>query len=680
MFVVAKELVGLPGLPATTKGIRQALSRFSCGCPDLVRKRQGTKALEYHIDCLPEQARELVRQRQYHQVIEQSAGAVVRSPVRASDSLKARKELEVMRKCPVLLDNRVKSLNDQQKRIADARAALVNEVVRLMDTFHETRKAAVEVIATGAQAGTLPEPVQQAAELANARKGATRRGVSIRALQGWVSDYLAASTPAERLAVLAPGKVKAVEPAKLPWLGAFLAFYRQPSRPSVESAYEDFAAAWAAQHAGNEAMMVMMPSIAAVRRALRKIPKAELQRGRVTGAEYKSLLPFIRRDWSTLPVNGAWIGDGHGMKMEAIHPETGKPFKPEITLVIEGPTRLVVGWSLALSESQVAVGDAIRHAVSQYGVPLIYYSDNGGGEKNKVFDADITGIFSRLGIDHQTGIPGNPQARGIIERLNREIPMRVAKKFGSYVGKSGDRETQRVYRKKTDSAVNAIEKGRELTPEQQLYIAKVPTWEQLIAEIEVQVARHNSRPHDSLPKRENGQHWSPQAYRKHLIERDSIEIDYLTSAELHEMFRPEIVRTAVRGEVRVFNNLYFNTELACVEGEKVRVCFDIHDPHSVIIRKMDGTWICDAIWDGNKVDAFPKAHIEKLKEQRVKRRKDRLATQLRRVEEELTPVLEHKENTDFSKFMPLETEEKEVVPRKVSIFHEWDDYLDAGNH
>ncbi|OFC61626.1 Mu transposase C-terminal domain-containing protein [Candidatus Erwinia dacicola] len=78
------------------------------------------------------------------------------------------------------------------------------------------------------------------------------------------------------------------------------------------------------------------------------------------------------------------------------------------------------------------------------------------------------------------------------------------------------------------------------------------------------------------------------------------------------MFKPEVKRVAVRGEVRGFNNRYFSTELATVEGEEVRVCFDIHDPHSVIVRRMDGSWVCDAIWDGNKVDAFPKPYVEAL--------------------------------------------------------------------
>ncbi|RAP64303.1 Mu transposase C-terminal domain-containing protein, partial [Candidatus Erwinia dacicola] len=119
--------------------------------------------------------------------------------------------------------------------------------------------------------------------------------------------------------------------------------------------------------------------------------------------------------------------------------------------------------------------------------------------------------------------------------------------------------------------------------------------------IESQIERHNNRPHRSLPERDSGQHWSPLAYRNHVIKQEQEEIQFLTSSELHEMFRPEQICTARRGEIQLFKNIYFSTELACVEGEEVRVCFDIHDPHSVIVRRMDGSWICDAIWNGNKV-------------------------------------------------------------------------------
>lgn len=663
MFFTVNELAGLPGLPGTLPGIRMAMNKRAAGFPERVRKRAGTKAFEYHVDCLPDAAREVVMQRQINKVLEQqsTSDTQVATVERRRDVAKANVELEIMRKCPALLERKLGSLTDKQKQIADARMALVQEVFKLMKTLGETRKSAVEIVATRSREGTLPPAAKGAAEFANARKGKTRSGISVRALQGWVSDYQSANTPGEKLAVLAPGQppVKPVE--AYPWMANFLRWYRTPNRPSVAEAWEDFRDEWAMAHHGNELMMSQLPSLDNVRYALKKIPKAERERGRITGAEYKSLLPFVRRDWSVLPVNGVWVGDGHGIKMEVINPKTGKPFMPEITLIIEGLTRVVVGWSLARSESRIAVGDAIRHAVSQFGVPLVYYSDNGGGEKNREFDADITGIFSRLGIDHPTGIPGNPQARGIIERLNKEIPARAARKFGSFVGKSGDRETQRIYQKQKASAVNAIERGKPLNAIQKAVLQKVPTWTQLIEEIERQVQRHNNRPHSSLPVRENGEHWSPLAYRNHMIAQTGAEIVFLTRAELHEMFRPEEICTARRGEIHLYKNIYFSTELGAVEGEKVRVCYDIHDASSVIVRRMDGSWICDAIWNGNRVDAFPVPVAEQREKKSIQRSVKNLETQIERKKELLAPPLEVRPELDISRFMPAENSGRQKI-------------------
>ncbi|MFN1148660.1 Mu transposase C-terminal domain-containing protein [Serratia liquefaciens] len=655
MFLTATELMGVAGLPTTTKGMRQALKRFSGDHVDFVRMRKGTHAFEYHIDCLPDAAREVVQARMARQLLADSAGADLPAPIPKSGGVSTGSQasgqaLELYRKCPALLDKKLRELTDNQKAVADARMTLVRAVLKLMDVGGMTRKGAIELIANSSKVGELSPEMLEAASIANARKGSTRSGVGVSSLQHWLSDYLAAKTPGEKLAIMAPGKIKAKAVESYPWMSQFLQHWRNPNQPSVTMAYEDFVSEWEVQHAGNELMLAMLPSVDTVRYALRKIPKAERERGRVTGAEYKSMLPFVRRDWSVMPVNGVWIGDGHGMKLEVINPATGKPFMPEITLVIDGCTRVVVGWSLAMSETQVAVGDAIRHAVSQHGLPLIYYSDNGGGEKNKTFDADVTGIFSRLGIDHPTGIPGNPQGRGIIERLNREIPLRVAKTFGSYVGKSGDRETQRKHIKQVGSAVKAIEGGKNLNAIQAAAMQKIPTWEQLIAEIEVQVERHNNRPHESLPRRDGGQHWSPLAYRKHLIAQNNLELQYLSSAELHEMFRPEKICTARRGEIHLFRNIYFSTELCSVEGEKVRVCFDIHDAHSVIVRRMDGTWICDAIWNGNRVDAFPKAYVDQLEENSIKRSVQNLESKVRRKKELLRPAIEQREPLDIGMF------------------------------
>lgn len=689
MYVTVNELIGLPGLPGTVQGVRYTLNKCAAGLPEMMRRRQGTKAFEYNVDCLPDSAREAVQARMARQLLAQSASLPVRASakgelVTGAGGEKVQRELALYRKCPALQEKKLRELTDSQKAVGDARMVLVQEVLRLMNSSENgglsmKRKQAVEFIADASVAGTLPDYVQRATDIANARKGATRAGVSVPTLQRWLSAWMAADTVGERMALLAPGKVSKKEVFQYSWMPDFMRFWRDTNKPTVMMAYEKFAKWWIEQYGDNDIMLSMLPKVDTVRYALDKLPVAERERGRATGSDYKKYLPFVRRDWSVIPVNGVWVGDGHGMKMEVINPDTGKPFRPEITLVIDARTRVVVGWSLAMSESQVAVGDAIRNAVSRYGVPLMYYSDNGGGEKNAVFDADITGIFSRLGIEHPTGIPGNPQGRGIIERLNQEIPKRAAMAFGSWVGKSGDREAQRKYRKAVDSAVNALEKGRSLNEGQATAMRKVPTMEQLVAEIERQIERHNNRPHRSLPERDSGQHWSPLAYRNHVIKQEQEEIQFLTSSELHEMFRPEQICTARRGEIQLFKNIYFSTELACVEGEEVRVCFDIHDPHSVIVRRMDGSWICDAIWNGNKVDAFPKARIDQLKEKSVKRSVKNLEDKVRRKQEDLRPALEQRPEIDVTMFAPVQNNnESEKVYLFESEFES--DLKKASNH
>lgn len=80
--------------------------------------------------------------------------------------------------------------------------------------------------------------------------------------------------------------------------------------------------------------------------------------------------------------------------------------------------------SLSLSENVIAVTDALRYGIATHGKPFLYYSDNSSGETNLTLDADVTGILRRLEIDHPTVIAGNPQGRGIIERLNR-----IARRF-----------------------------------------------------------------------------------------------------------------------------------------------------------------------------------------------------------------------------------------------------------
>ncbi|HGC1973792.1 TPA: DNA-binding protein, partial [Escherichia coli] len=141
MFYSANELAGLPGLPGTVQGVRWTLNRITDTHPEWKRKREGTKAFEYHIDCLPAEAQKVLRKRLTHQVLEDAQlPAVVEQ--KAVKNVAVRDELEVMVKCPELALREVQSLTDKQKAIADARILLATEVHKLREYAGMTRKAA----------------------------------------------------------------------------------------------------------------------------------------------------------------------------------------------------------------------------------------------------------------------------------------------------------------------------------------------------------------------------------------------------------------------------------------------------------------------------------------------------------------------------------------------------------
>ncbi len=431
------------------------------------------------------------------------------------------------------------------------------EVHKLREYAGMTRKAALKHIVDGVRMGALPDRIIEAANTANARQG-KRTGVSTGSLDSWYSSWVMARGDANQLlALLAPGHHKGTPWEQVWWLSDFFMFYRSWKRPTVEYAYREFSAWWHEKHANDAGMLAALPSVHAVRRVLSSVPVIVKERFRSTGSAWRSLNPFVRRDWTSLPVNAVWVGDGHCMKMTAFNPLTGNIFRPEVTLVMDAGQRFVVGWSLSLSENVIAVADALRYGMAQHGIPLIYYSDNGGGEKNRVLDADITGILPRLGVEHHTGIPGNPQGRGVIERANKGIPKDVALSFQTYCARDADKETVMMQQRIMQSAIKATHKGKELTKRQVKARDEIPTFEQLMAAIELEVRRYNNRPHSSLPRKEDGEYYSPAAYRRKLIKEQNVEIDFLSQEELHEMFRPEVTRKTFRGEIQLFNNIYY---------------------------------------------------------------------------------------------------------------------------
>ncbi|EAM8613291.1 transposase [Salmonella enterica] len=643
MYVVAKELVGVPGMPATTKGIREALQRYVGGMSELTRRRSGTKAIEYSVDCLPEVTQKAIRERYIAQLMEAETPQEPAKPVvRRQRDPDAISPLEAYRGSPQLMEERLNALTENQRQVADARAALVREVFLLEDQGNIGRLKAINYVVSKARSGELPPLLQAAAVTANAKRGSGRT-ISRDPLYQWVLKYSQAQNAAERLLLLAPGKREEMKVEEISWLADFLAQYRQSNGRPMTEAYEDFVAEWNRRHAEEPYMLQIIPSYDAIRRVMKKLPEVTKQKGRITGSEYRQLEGFTRRDWLQMPVNYVWIGDGHGMKLKCAHPIHGRPFSPEVTFVIDGATRFVVGWSMDLAENVFAVAGAIQHGIRNHGKPFIYYSDNGSGETADVLDKEVVGILPRLGVNHPTGIAGNPQGRGIIERLNRTLPMRIARKYRTYFGKGADRETLRKLNRDLRSAFNTLQQGKNLNAKQRAAMRDLPSWSELCEAVREGVEWYNNRPHSELPMKANGKHFSPAEYRKKRLAEEDTEIEWLSDVELRDMFRPMVEKPVRRCEIHWLNNIYYAPELRDEHGRKVLISYDIHDASKITVRRLDGSFICEAVWNGNKRAAFPVTAEYHKHQQRIKGMRKRAEEKLRDAEDENINVLEHKQ-------------------------------------
>ncbi|EEF2894441.1 DDE-type integrase/transposase/recombinase [Salmonella enterica] len=640
-WITIDNLASLPNIGCS----RATLSRRANKEGWVFRQLQGKRGVsyEYEVSSLPLSIQEEVKERYIRQLMEAKTPQEPAKPVvRRQRDPDAISPLEAYRGSPQLMEERLNALTESQRQVADARAALVREVFLLEDQGNIGRLKAINYVVSKARSGELPPLLQAAAVTANAKRGSGRT-ISRDPLYQWVLKYSQAQNAAERLLLLAPGKREEMKVEEISWLADFLAQYRQSNGRPMTEAYEDFVAEWNRRHAEEPYMLQIVPSYDAIRRVMKKLPEVTKQKGRVTGSEYRQLEGFTRRDWLQMPVNYVWIGDGHGMKLKCAHPIHGRPFSPEVTFVIDGATRFVVGWSMDLAENVFAVAGAIQHGIRNHGKPFIYYSDNGSGETADVLDKEVVGILPRLGVNHPTGIAGNPQGRGIIERLNRTLPMRIARKYRTYFGKGADRETLRKLNRDLRSAFNTLQQGKNLNAKQRAAMRDLPSWSELCEAVREGVEWYNNRPHSELPMKANGKHFSPAEYRKKRLAEEDTEIEWLSDVELRDMFRPMVEKPVRRCEIHWLNNIYYAPELRDEHGRKVLISYDIHDASKITVRRLDGSFICEAIWNGNKRAAFPVTAEYHKHQQRIKGMRKRAEEKLRDAEDENINVLEHKQ-------------------------------------
>lgn len=605
-WLTARELAGLPGMPASERRTRDKLQ--SLGAAERQRSKVGG-GMEYDCSALPEETRAAIAARQITRAGTTALSLVEPAPVRSfvPPGLPVPKPGEL---APVPSPSR-RPPSQADKSVADARVHLVNTVLELVPLHGLKRSCAL--FAAQLVTGEAGAEVQSIARTANQRA----RGdmVSARTLERWISAHREHGWWG-----LLPVSVEvAPVPERMEQdVAAVLGLYhsRNPMFRKLTMAAKEVTRSMGRDFDTWEALY------ARARRALDKYGKSHeanvaLIKSRHSGSERDVKLPFKRRDASMLAPLDVWVMDGHTFKAKVRHPDHGAPFAPELTLAKDWSCRRIMGWSASLSENVFAVGDALRHGIGQHGIPAVLYTDNGSGETAKPMDCPIDGFAARLGIDHRTGIPGKPQGRGVIERSWQTHAINCARQFGSYQGSDVDGGEFRKVAAELAKEQRAVRRSKETGTVVRLS-NKCPTWPQFVEAVDRMVHEYNStHRHRSLPKRADGKHMTPD---EAWAAKFDASLQHLpTQGELRELFMPAVLRTARRGEVAFFNQVYSAPELMRrdVEGHEVSVRYDIHDPSWVRIYTLDGQFVCDARFAANRIDAMPKAVVQMAREKRV---------------------------------------------------------------
>lgn len=533
-------------------------------------------------------------------------------------------------------------LMNWQREVAENRLFIVRYIQQQMKQG-VLKTPAIEQFVEKASLGSLPNEILEAIAKGNAKAG-EHRAVSRRS----VFDWIKAVEEAEKrnipvIAVLAPKQRQMTIPK---WAGALLKLWGQPQKPTLTVVLEQLPQYLDAS--------IPCPTYAQAYRFLNeKMGNVDVQKGRMGKRELKNIQPFIRRDTTALLPTDIYTADGHCFDAEVAHPQHGKPFRPELTSIIDVATRRLVGWSIALSESSWAVLDAIRMSATECGIPAIFYVDNGSGYKNDLLKAQGRGVLARLNTEVSHALPYNSQAKGLIERSHQTIWVKAAKNLPTYIGKDMDSEASNAVFKLTRNEIKRYGETKAMI-----------SWLDFVDYVAQVVEQYNNKPHSGLkritdPVTLKKRYQTPLEAWNEALEQGA-PIDRVEDWDAEDLFRPYEERKVRRGEIDLFGNRYFSADLEQYHGESVLVGYDIHDANRIVVRDENGRLICYAFWNANKRNYFPVSKVEQARAARADGRMRRLAAKQLEVLEEMSPkaVIEHVENQTI---IPFSMDKREQI-------------------
>lgn len=285
------------------------------------------------------------------------------------------------------------------------------------------------------------------------------------------------------------------------------------------------------------------------------------------------------------------------------HPNTGKPYRPELTVFIDIKSRYITGWYLTESESAVSTLYALSYAmVSHDHVPAWVYIDQGPGYRSKMLNDEATGFYGRFDIAVIGAIPGNPHGKGWIERFFRTVRDKHDKFFAGGSVYCGDDMAPEINRRMSAE----LAQGKRTLPSLAQYVDSFRAW----------LDQYHQTPMDVLGGRTPAQVWAG-------LKPVGVGLPDQVVVRPHEL------RSVQRQTVRLHNRTYYHEALALYDAKEVDVEYDLHNDSKVWVFDRKGRFVCEAKLV-NTIGVLPTSRLE---EQRQKRQAGQLKRLQRHIDE-----------------------------------------------
>lgn len=417
----------------------------------------------------------------------------------------------------------------------------------------------------------LPTAAQYAADLLLS-KG---EGLAKDTLKRWLLNYGCDG----RLALL-PKHTGRVRQA-YGWEAQAIALYNVPSKTSYAAVAKELRYEYGFDNV----------SASLVKRYIQSLPTRWGSEGpaRVGAHLHKlTMQKFQERHLDNIRPGDAYVGDGHTIDCYVAHPNTGRPWRPELTFFMDLKSRLPVGWWLGNSENAVDTLRALGTAIGRFDhMPPMLYLDHGAGYRAKLMSADNVGFASQMGIDIMAAIPGNPHGKGWVECFFRRLRDEHDKFFAGGMVYCGDDM--------------AAETNRRMSPDVKSGKRKLPSFYDYKASLVRFMERFSNEPLEELL---DGQ--TPmQVWQAGFVRIPAVR-------QVAELLRPMKTATVRREMVILHKRTYYHAGLIDFQGQEVRVRYDLHDDSKVWVCDDKNRLICEAVLT-YKVAAIPSDRIEEAR-------------------------------------------------------------------